>query len=154
VWYTNYVIPGTHALLIIIGFLTDILKIDGFKSIASVLGMMLILNLLCVITISLTAIPTVLPASAVNIQAFVFWFRIELVCIIGLTFSLVLFMSMRSCCRNKISIDINPANKALPEIDTILAVQDVILQFGSFYIPLCVIFFVDTYYVAWQLTFI
>lgn len=102
VLWTEFYIPLTHGLLIITGILVDVLKIERVKSMAQIIGMLLILNLLCILTILMTALPQDIAEGSFSLQAFFFWFKIELVCSIGLIFSLALYMSLRSCCRNKV----------------------------------------------------
>ena len=127
--YTHYYIPSANAIVLLVNIVADILRYERFKQWAMLLSMLVVLTLLSAVTICLCAFPEdieSLTATDTDAVAYRLWLMIELMVIIGLITSGSVFLSFRSCLRQKVSFDQTPENKQVPETDTVVAIADII----------------------------
>ena len=118
----------SNVLLLIINIITDILNVESFRTWATLLSMTINIILLCVLTICLTAFPpdiNVLIFSDIeadsHLASYFLWLLIEFMVIVSLILSCALFLMMRSCCRQKVTMEEVAESKQVPEVDTITA---------------------------------
>ena len=55
--FTNYVVVSSNALLLILNIITDYFKVEGLRTLSTILAMTINLMLLCVLTTCLAALP-------------------------------------------------------------------------------------------------
>lgn len=73
-----------------------------------------------------------------SLAASYMWFQVELAVFGGLLLSNATFLAIRSCIRHKIQLDEIPERKKLPNVDTILAIQEVANAFNAQMVPFIV----------------
>lgn len=72
------------------------------------------------------------------------WLQVELITFCGVLVSNMIFMTIRSCRQVQTKIDMMDKRKQLPATDTLEAYMNLLQQYQSFFVPVCVLFFLTS----------
>lgn len=158
-------LPMIHGALTIINFVTNNprINLDCGKQFFSFGGMLIMILLIQEITNIMYVFPQPIdwihaPYQAVGCYI---WLELEWMIFSATLISNVVFIMVRSCVRHKIQLDQVPERKQLPNVDTIIAIKEVVDAFCAQLVPFFVsmlIFFqpngTNTGQLFWQLELI
>lgn len=109
---------------------------EGIKQFFAFAGMLIYINMLFGVTTLLQMYPGKIDYEEdARTGATFIWLTVEWLTFLAIIISNILFLAFRSCFHHKIQLDKVPERKQLPNIDTIIAVQEVANAFNSMWVP-------------------
>jgi hypothetical protein len=135
-----YTLLVTHGILCTLNFFMEVVPLKRARVWGTFFGLVLVIEQLVIVTEFLGYYPQPYNPELIRPIAndYFLLMIIEWVNIVGTIVSNISFLLLRSCCRHKVQFDKLPQKKQSPNVDTTIAIKQVLNIYISFAVPIYV----------------